>query len=78
MPVFLVVVVGVLALLRFHQIINEIAYSRVTFEREKRKREYEKCMAEDPAYTRCAREHELEDPFLKLAEIERTHKLLRS
>jgi hypothetical protein len=40
MPVFLIVVVGVLALLRFHQIINEIANSRVTFEREKRKREY--------------------------------------
>jgi hypothetical protein len=78
MLVFLIVVVGVLALLRFHQIINEIAYSSVAFAREKRKREYEKFIAEDPAYARCVREHELEDPFLKSTEIERTHKLLRS
>jgi hypothetical protein len=35
MLVFLIVVVGILALLRFHQIIEEIAYSRVAFEREK-------------------------------------------
>jgi hypothetical protein len=78
MLVFLIVVVGVLALLRFHQIIDEIAYSRVAFEREKRKREYEKCMAEDPAYARCVGENELEDRFLKSAEIERTRKLLHS
>jgi hypothetical protein len=78
MLVFLIVVVGVLALLRFHQIIDEIAYSRIAFEGEKRKREYGKCRAEDPAYARCVREHELEDLFLKSAEIEGTHKLLRS
>jgi hypothetical protein len=52
MLVFLIVVVGVLALLRFHQIINEIAHSHVTFEREKRKRGFERHMAGDPAYAK--------------------------
>jgi hypothetical protein len=44
--VFLIVVVGVIALLLFHQIVDEIAYSRV---------------ARDPDYARCVREQELED-----------------